>query len=82
MTGAACMQWAGQQRLGESWAHWSVVAPDKVDTLHSGEYNGDAIDEADERHNRRAMQLSFASNMCAQASTCLAPLVLAVDVPS
>ncbi len=37
----------------------------QVDTLHSGEYCGDAIDEAEERFNRRAMQLSFLSNMCA-----------------
>ena len=36
----------------------------QVDLLHSGEYDGDAIDEADERRNRRAMTLSFASNMC------------------
>lgn len=35
----------------------------QADTLHSGEYDGDAIDEADERRNRRAMSLSFASNM-------------------
>jgi hypothetical protein len=40
-----------------------------VDTLHSGEYVGDAVNEAEERHNRRAMQLSFASNMCGCMST-------------
>ena len=35
----------------------------QVDTLHSGEYDGDAVDEANELRNRRAMALSFASNM-------------------
>ncbi|KAK9917760.1 hypothetical protein WJX75_007903 [Coccomyxa subellipsoidea] len=35
----------------------------EADTLHSGEYDGDAIDEAEERRNRRAMSLSFASNI-------------------
>lgn len=42
----------------------------QVDTLHSGEYVGDAVNEAEERHNRRAMQLSFASNMCVRACAC------------
>ena len=42
-----------------------------MDTLHSGEYVGDAINEAEERHNRRAMQLSFASNMCGHMRTSL-----------
>lgn len=42
-----------------TWRMFSLQA----DTLHSGEYDGDAIDEADERRNRRAMSLSFASNM-------------------
>ena len=47
-----------------------TALPCQVDTLHSGEYCGDAVDEAEERFNRRAMQLSFLSNMCALLSTC------------
>lgn len=35
----------------------------QVDTLHSGEYIGDEIDEAEERRARRAVALSFLSNM-------------------
>ena len=37
----------------------------QVDTLHSGEYIGDEVDEADERRARRAVALSFLSNMYA-----------------
>ncbi|CAK0740588.1 hypothetical protein CVIRNUC_001261 [Coccomyxa viridis] len=35
----------------------------EVDTLHSGEYIGDEVDEADERRARRAVALSFLSNI-------------------
>ena len=37
----------------------------QVDTLHSGEYIGDEVDEAEERRARRAVALSFLSNMYA-----------------
>ncbi|CAL5223676.1 g6226 [Coccomyxa viridis] len=35
----------------------------EVDTLHSGEYIGDEVDEAEERRARRAVALSFLSNI-------------------
>ena len=41
----------------------------QVDTLHSGEYIGDEVDEAEERRARRAVALSFLSNMYALTTT-------------
>ncbi len=43
----------------------SVACCLQVDTLHSGEYIGDEVDEAEERRARRAVALSFLSNMYA-----------------
>ena len=40
-----------------------------MDTLHSGEYIGDEVDEAEERRARRAVALSFLSNMSASPHT-------------
>ena len=41
----------------------AVINIVQVDTLHSGEYMGDEVDEAEERRARRAVALSFLSNM-------------------